>query len=144
MVLLKLVLMAGILHTIVFHRALGLIRPKDIDLELFDITYVSVDSLSICFLLCYRRDVLCFGFDIVVCVTQVQCGEIEVEKKIDDKIEQIITWIAKHPNKKIQVYIFRFPYNSLCVFCLIFCILCGWLLMLFFFFCYCQDMSNVL
>ncbi|CAN7090116.1 unnamed protein product [Brassica rapa subsp. narinosa] len=61
-----------ILHTIVFHRALGLIRPKDIDLELFDITYV-------------------------------QCGEIEVEKKIDDKIEQIITWIAKHPNKKIQI-----------------------------------------
>ena len=33
---------AGILHTIVFHRALGLIRPKDIDLELFDITYVTL------------------------------------------------------------------------------------------------------
>jgi hypothetical protein len=32
---------AGILHTIVFHRALGLVRPKDIDLELFEITYVS-------------------------------------------------------------------------------------------------------
>ncbi|CAF1717069.1 hypothetical protein Bca4012_041595 [Brassica carinata] len=61
-----------ILHTIVFHRALGLIRPKDIDLELFDITYV-------------------------------QCGEIEVEKKIDDKIEQFVTWIGKHPNKKSQI-----------------------------------------
>ncbi|CAN6851444.1 unnamed protein product [Brassica oleracea] len=58
-----------ILHTIVFHRALGLIRPKDIDLELFDITYV-------------------------------QCGEIEVEKKIDDRIEHFISWIEKHPNKK--------------------------------------------
>ncbi|KAJ0234356.1 Autophagy-related protein 101 [Hirschfeldia incana] len=58
-----------VLHTIVFHRALGLIRPKDIDLELFDITYV-------------------------------QCGEIEVEKKIDDRIEHFITWIEKHPNKK--------------------------------------------
>jgi hypothetical protein len=34
-------LIAGILHTIVFHRALGLVRPKDIDLELFEITYVS-------------------------------------------------------------------------------------------------------
>jgi len=32
---------AGILHTIMFHRALGLVRPKDVDLELFDITYVS-------------------------------------------------------------------------------------------------------
>lgn len=33
---------AGILHTIVFNRALGLVRPKDVDLELFEITYVSV------------------------------------------------------------------------------------------------------
>ncbi|KAL0721641.1 hypothetical protein Bca4012_036240 [Brassica carinata] len=60
-----------ILHTIIFHRALGLIRPKDIDLELFDITYV-------------------------------QCGEIEVEKKIDETIEHFISWIEKHPNKKSQ------------------------------------------
>ncbi|XP_042962328.1 autophagy-related protein 101-like isoform X3 [Carya illinoinensis] len=29
-----------ILHTIVFHRALGLVRPKDVDLELFEITYI--------------------------------------------------------------------------------------------------------
>lgn len=31
---------AGILHTVVFHRALGLVRPKDVDMELFDVTYV--------------------------------------------------------------------------------------------------------
>ncbi|XP_010547510.1 PREDICTED: autophagy-related protein 101 [Tarenaya hassleriana] len=61
-----------LLHTIVFHRALGLIRPKDIDLELFEITYV-------------------------------QCGEIEVEKKIDEKIEQFMSWVDKHPNKKSQI-----------------------------------------
>ncbi|XP_038883671.1 autophagy-related protein 101 isoform X2 [Benincasa hispida] len=61
-----------ILHTIVFHRALGLVRPRDIDLELFDITYV-------------------------------QCGDIEVEKKIDEKIEQFINWVEKHPNKKSQI-----------------------------------------
>lgn len=29
-----------ILHTILFHRALGLVRPKDVDLQLFEITYV--------------------------------------------------------------------------------------------------------
>ncbi|RWR83171.1 autophagy-related protein 101-like protein isoform X1 [Cinnamomum micranthum f. kanehirae] len=29
-----------ILHTIFFNRALGRVRPKDVDLELFDITYV--------------------------------------------------------------------------------------------------------
>ncbi|XP_065875426.1 autophagy-related protein 101 isoform X1 [Euphorbia lathyris] len=61
-----------ILHTIVFHRALGLIRPRDIDLELFEITYV-------------------------------QCGDIDVEKKIDEKIEQFISWVEKHPNKKSQI-----------------------------------------
>jgi len=37
-------------------------------------------------------------------MSQVQCGEIEVEKKIDEKIEQFINWIEKHPNKKSQVY----------------------------------------
>ena len=42
--------MAGILHTIVFHRALGLIRPKDIDLELFEITYVSIQYLLFSFM----------------------------------------------------------------------------------------------
>ncbi|CAN1343583.1 Autophagy-related protein 101 [Linum perenne] len=63
-----------ILHTVVFHRALGLVRPKVIDLELFDITYV-------------------------------QCGDVELEKKIDEKIEQFISWVEKRPNKKSQVCI---------------------------------------
>ncbi|KAJ8645615.1 hypothetical protein MRB53_007363 [Persea americana] len=61
-----------ILHTIAFHRALGLVRPKDIDLELFDITYV-------------------------------QCGDAELEKKIEEKIDQFIGWVEKHPNKKSQI-----------------------------------------
>ncbi|KAK6922995.1 Autophagy-related protein 101 [Dillenia turbinata] len=61
-----------ILHTISFHRALGLVRPKDIDLELFEITYV-------------------------------QCGDLDLEKKIDDKIDQFIGWVEKHPNKKSQI-----------------------------------------
>ncbi|XP_058069281.1 autophagy-related protein 101-like [Magnolia sinica] len=61
-----------ILHTVVFHRALGLVRPKDIDSELFEITYV-------------------------------QCGDAELEKKIDEKIDQFIGWVEKHPNKKSQI-----------------------------------------
>ncbi|KAF6177056.1 hypothetical protein GIB67_015931 [Kingdonia uniflora] len=60
-----------ILHTIVFHRALGLVRPKDIDCELFEITYV-------------------------------QCGDVELEKKVEEKIDQFIGWVEKHPNKKSQ------------------------------------------
>lgn len=61
-----------ILHTIMFHRALGLVRPKDVDLQLFDVTYV-------------------------------QCGDIALEKKIDEKIDQFINWVDKHPNKKSQI-----------------------------------------
>ncbi|GAB2278071.1 hypothetical protein Dimus_012768 [Dionaea muscipula] len=61
-----------ILHTIMFHRALGLVRPRDVDLELFDITYV-------------------------------QCGDTEIEKKIDEKIDQFISWVEKHPHKKSQI-----------------------------------------
>lgn len=61
-----------ILHTIFFHRALGLVRPRDIDLELFEITYV-------------------------------QCGDMEIERKIDEKIGQFIEKVEKHPNKKNQI-----------------------------------------
>ncbi|GAB2236325.1 hypothetical protein Droror1_Dr00028047 [Drosera rotundifolia] len=61
-----------ILHTIMFHRALGLVRPRDVDLQLFDITYV-------------------------------QCGDVEIERKIDEKIDQFISWVEKHPHKKSQI-----------------------------------------
>ena len=31
---------AGLLHTIIFNRALGPVRPREVDLQLFDLTYV--------------------------------------------------------------------------------------------------------
>ncbi|XP_074588348.1 autophagy-related protein 101 [Curcuma longa] len=61
-----------LLHTIVFHRALGLVRPKDVECELFELTYV-------------------------------QCGDHELDKKIEEKIDQFIAWVDKHPNKKSQI-----------------------------------------
>ncbi|BBN08366.1 autophagy-related protein 101 [Marchantia polymorpha subsp. ruderalis] len=61
-----------VLHTIMFNRALGLVRPKDIDSELFEITYV-------------------------------QCGDAAIEKKIEEKIDNFVSWVEKHPNKKSQV-----------------------------------------
>eukprot|EP00249_Psilotum_nudum_P004679 c18187_g1_i1 orf=260-916(-) len=61
-----------ILHTIMFHRALGVVRPKDVDLQLFEVTYV-------------------------------QCGDPDLEKKIEEKIDLFINWVEKHPNKKGQV-----------------------------------------
>ncbi|KAL2499734.1 hypothetical protein Adt_25284 [Abeliophyllum distichum] len=46
--------------------------PKDVDLELFEITYV-------------------------------QCGDVELERKIDEKIDQFIDRVEKYPNKKNQI-----------------------------------------
>mmetsp|Transcript_69055 Transcript_69055/g.218401 ORF Transcript_69055/g.218401 Transcript_69055/m.218401 type:complete len:93 (-) Transcript_69055:806-1084(-) len=38
----------SILHTILFSRALGLVQPKDVDSELFNLTYVRAQARSIC------------------------------------------------------------------------------------------------
>lgn len=35
-------LFAGVLHTIMFNRSLGQVKPQDVESELFDITYVSM------------------------------------------------------------------------------------------------------
>ncbi|KAJ3670116.1 hypothetical protein LUZ60_010440 [Juncus effusus] len=61
-----------VLHTILFHRALGLIRPKDVDCELFELTYV-------------------------------QCGVADVEKEIEEKIDEFIHKVKKHPNRRSQI-----------------------------------------
>ena len=31
----------AVLHTVIFGRALGVVRPRDVDCELFDLTYVT-------------------------------------------------------------------------------------------------------
>ncbi|KAF0887932.1 hypothetical protein E2562_005644 [Oryza meyeriana var. granulata] len=61
-----------VLHTIFFHRTLSLVRPKDVDCDFFEITYV-------------------------------QCGLPELEKEVDEKIDQFVVWVKKHPNRSTQV-----------------------------------------
>ncbi|KAG6510319.1 hypothetical protein ZIOFF_028329 [Zingiber officinale] len=34
---------------------------------------------------------------------RVQCGDHELDKKIEEKTDQLIAWVEKHPNKKSQV-----------------------------------------
>ncbi|KAL6526192.1 hypothetical protein OROMI_029832 [Orobanche minor] len=80
-----------ILHTVLFHRALGLVRPKDIDLELFEITYVLFSPHSPLHLSTQSKTM------------PVQCGDVELERKIDEKIDQFIDRVEKHPNKKNQI-----------------------------------------
>ena len=45
----------------------------------------------------------------------MQCGEVELEKKIDEKIEQFVCWVEKHPNKKSQVCDLLVVFNFLCL-----------------------------
>ncbi|KAI8004529.1 Isocitrate dehydrogenase [NADP] [Camellia lanceoleosa] len=40
--------------------------------------------------------------------SQVQCGDVEFEKKIDEKIDQFIDRVEKHPSKKIDEKIGQF------------------------------------
>ncbi|CAD6251161.1 unnamed protein product [Miscanthus lutarioriparius] len=61
-----------ILHTIFFHRTLSLVRPKDVDCDFLEITYV-------------------------------QCGLPELEKEVDEKIDQFTAWVEKHPNRRSQI-----------------------------------------
>mmetsp|Transcript_28840 Transcript_28840/g.63170 ORF Transcript_28840/g.63170 Transcript_28840/m.63170 type:complete len:203 (-) Transcript_28840:509-1117(-) len=61
-----------LLHTIMFNRALGPVRPRDVDSELFEISYV-------------------------------QCGDSGVERKIEEKINNLCNWVEKHPGKRVTV-----------------------------------------
>ncbi|URE28834.1 hypothetical protein MUK42_18242 [Musa troglodytarum] len=45
------------------------------------------------------KDVECEHFEI----TYVRCGDHEIEKKIDEKIDQFVGWVEKHPNRKGQI-----------------------------------------
>ena len=38
---------AGVLHTIFFHRALGVVRPIEKDCELFDITFAQCNDAAV-------------------------------------------------------------------------------------------------
>lgn len=44
-------------------------------------------------------------------IVQVQCGDAEVERKINEKIDQFISWVEKHPNKKSQVHDFPLDFH---------------------------------
>ena len=45
----------GLLHTIIFNRALSYVKPLDTDSELFDITYVRANSRCVAANLCIAQ-----------------------------------------------------------------------------------------
>lgn len=47
MVLIHFCVLEGLLHTVMFHRAVGLVKPLEFDIDLEDVTYVRVDDDSV-------------------------------------------------------------------------------------------------
>ena len=79
----------------IFNRALGPVRPREVDSELFDITYVGA---CVCIAVLCKRQRQKTSTNV-----QVQCGDPSVEKKIEDKISLLYGWVEKHPGKRGQV-----------------------------------------
>lgn len=90
----------GLLHTIIFTRALGPVKPQEEDSEIFDITYVSwwlcprtwSGPATLAALSRRKRSAL-----------QVTCGSTLVQQKIEEGIDRFHTWVDKHTGKRGQV-----------------------------------------
>lgn len=89
------------IHTILFQRALGLIKPKDYQIEILDFYYVSIiintgssnlqDQNWI-----FAKSILFF---------QVQCDHPDLIKRIEERIEAIVSNFIKKPKEILQVEI---------------------------------------
>eukprot|EP00976_Prorocentrum_cordatum_P096236 1190484-Prorocentrum_minimum.AAC.2 len=98
----------GLLHTIMFNRALGPVRPRDVDSELFEISYVPYcTGTTRCqkALKVVPKDAgVCQQLRRCRCDQQVQCGDSGVERKIEEKINNLCNWVEKcQPGKRVTV-----------------------------------------
>ena len=91
------ILPAGLLHTIIFSRALGQVKPQEEDSEIFDITYVSA-TLP----LCRNPQTTAFSKHRRAAL-QVTCGSPLVQQKIEEGIDSFHSWVDKHTGKRGQV-----------------------------------------
>lgn len=105
---------AGLLHTIIFNRALGPVRPREVDSELFDITYVRRSPehkvTGLLAILAFAKCTVILKawlgagkYTSLLRAVQVQCGDSQVDEKIESKINQFYSWVEKHPGKHGQV-----------------------------------------
>jgi len=100
---------AGLCHTILFHRALGNVTPKDIDSELFDITYVR----SFRYHSQYSDNILPIVIGssgsslspthclLDICMpgrNQASCGDPDIESRLEAGINDFCTTMEKRPH----------------------------------------------
>jgi hypothetical protein len=96
-----------LLHTVLFHRALGVVRPKDVQLSLFeDVIFVRAPrSRRACLrvLRCGTHvDEECarapLGGD--AWRAQAQCDDAELERVVETRITEFCEWVEKHPERR--------------------------------------------
>ncbi len=91
----------GLVHTILFCRTLGLVRPKDVDCELFDITYVSAMRKALSLYSSFLNEVMP--------LVQVQCDDPELEARVETGISDFCSLIERKPSDTAQVTYRAFP-----------------------------------
>jgi len=91
-----------VLHTVLFHRTLGVVRPRDAELSLFDVIYVRCCAAAATL---QRR-----GQPAHLCSqcsrsrsrdpSQVQVEDAEVERTVESRIDDLCAWLEKHAERQ--------------------------------------------
>jgi autophagy-related protein 101 len=83
---------SGFLHTILFNRALGSLKPKEADCDIFEITYVSPRFLAL------EPSKELVVTHLPVCV-QASCDDAAIQKTVEEKADLFDAALSKAPNK---------------------------------------------
>ncbi len=86
------------LHTVLFHRALGTVRPKDVQLSLFeDVVFVRAPPLARACAGLAPRALTPWARTAVR--AQAQCDDAELERMVETRIAEFCDWVDKHPER---------------------------------------------
>ena len=82
-----------------FHRALGPTPPRDALMDRFNITYVTLSSMHIIY---STMKVKTPGLRQLI---QVQCGDLELEKEINDRVDEFCVHLHDSRESSGQVFL---------------------------------------
>ncbi len=89
------------LHTVLFHRALGTVRPKDVQLSLFeDVIFVRAPPLALLVPACASRLAALTPWARTAVRAQAQCDDAELERMVETRIAEFCDWVEKHPERR--------------------------------------------
>jgi hypothetical protein len=80
-----------LLHTVLFHRALGVVKPKDTQLSLFDVVYVRQRPQTTAAALTRAS---------AAASLQAQCDDPDVEAAVEGRVADFCDWAEKRPERR--------------------------------------------